>query len=163
MIDPKQDGKTHINIYSKGSTWLGKFLSNFTKCDLNMPEGTFKSIEGYWYYLTSKEKDPRLHEVHGWEAKLLGKSLTPLSKKNSLPPEEFQAKIKKAIDQKLKWSEYWKEEFTDSKLPFLHYYVYEGKVIDKTDEYRWLINHFEDRRKLLQQRRDNANTVSESA
>jgi len=31
MINPEEDGITHINIYSKGKTDLGRMLSNFAK------------------------------------------------------------------------------------------------------------------------------------
>jgi hypothetical protein len=156
MIDQTQDGVTHINIYSKGATWLGKFLSHRTLCELNMSEGKFLCVSAYWYYLTCKE-DSRLNRVHDWETELLATQLTALPKKQQLPAAELQAKIKKALDAKLKWSEYWKEEFTESTLPFLQYYLdAEGNVVDESRKYRWLLNHLEARRTLLQQRKDNA-------
>ena len=163
MIDQTQDGVTHINIYSKGANWLGKFLSHRTLCELNMSEGRFLCLAAYWYHLTCKE-DSRLNRVHDWETELLATQLSPLPKKQQLPAAELQAKIKKALDQKLKWSEYWKEEFTESTLPFLYYHLdAEGNVVDESRKYRWLLNHLEARRTLLQQRRDNANTVGKSA
>lgn len=154
--DPTQDGKTHININTKAATFLGKFLAHRTLCELNMPEGRFLCVSAYWYSLISKE-DSRLNRVHDWETELLATQLSPLPKKQQLPAAELQAKIKKALDQKLKWSEYWQEEFTESTLPFLHYRVdAEGNVVDESRKYRWLLNHLEARRTLLQQRRDAA-------
>ena len=156
QINPKLDGKTHINIWAKGSTFIGKFLSPRTLCELNMPEGRFLCVAAYWYYLTSKE-DRRLNHCYDWETELLATQLTPLPKKQQLPAVELQTKIKKAFDQKIKWSEYWKEEFTESTLPFLYYHIdAEGNVVDESRKYRWLLNHLEARRTLLQQRRDNA-------
>ena len=156
MIDPNEDGKTHINIYSKGRTFLGRFLSHRTLCELNLPEGRFLCVSAYWYHLTCKE-DSRLNRVHDWETELLATQLSPLPRKQQLPAAELQAKIKKALDAKIKWSDYWQEEFTESELPFLHYYLdAEGNVVDESRKYRWLLNHLEARRTLLQQRRDNA-------
>ena len=163
MIDPTQDGKTHISINAKGATFLGKFLSHRTLCELSMPEGRFLCVAAYWYSLISKE-DSRLSHCYDWETELLATQLSPLPKKQQLPAAELQAKIKKALDQKIKWSEYWKEEFTESILPFLYYHLdADGNVVDESRKYRWLLNHLEARRTLLQQRRDNANTISESA
>lgn len=155
MIDPTQDGKTHINIYSKGKTPLGRFLTNFAKHELTLPEGTFQSLEGYWYYLTTKEKPPELFHLSGFDAKNLGIMLTQVK----VPQEEFQAKIKKAMDLKIKSSSYWLEEFTKSELPFVHYYVFnKGAVKDVTDKYQWIMNHWEARRTLLKERQKrNAN------
>jgi hypothetical protein len=49
------------------------------------------------------------------------------------------------------------EEFTESTLPFLQYHLdAEGNVVDESKKYRWLLNHLEARRTLLQQRRDDA-------
>jgi len=156
-LDLKEDGKSFINISSKGRTFLGRFLSHNKRCYLSLPEGVFQSVGGYWYYLTTREKDSRLFEVNGWETELLATQLSPLPKKQQLPAAELQAKIKKALDQKLKWSEYWMEEFTESTLPFLQYHLdAEGNVVDESKKYRWLLNHLEARRTLLQQRRDAA-------
>ena len=35
-IDPSKDGIDHINIYSKGKTELGKYLSNFTYAPIKL-------------------------------------------------------------------------------------------------------------------------------
>lgn len=157
-VDPNQDGKTHINIYSKGKTPLGRFLTNFAHSELILPEGKFQSLEGYWYYLTTKEKPPELFNLVGFEAKSFGMKLTQLPRKERLPEIEFQAKIKKAMDLKIKSSPYWLDEFTKSELPFVHYYVFKGVVKDVTDQYRWIMNHWEARRTLLKERQKrNAN------
>jgi hypothetical protein len=44
----KDDGITHINIYSKGKTELGRWLSNFTYHPIETEDGKFDSVEGYW-------------------------------------------------------------------------------------------------------------------
>ena len=47
MINPQNDGVDHINIYSKGLTELGRFLSNFEHILITTEDGDFNSIEGY--------------------------------------------------------------------------------------------------------------------
>jgi len=149
--------KSHINIHRRSNSFLGRYLHNSTRFQLITPEGVFQSVSGYWYYLTTKEKDAKLFEVHGWETSLLEANLTKLPKKLCLEKEVFQSKIKKALDAKIKWSEYWMEEFTESTLPFLYYHLdADGNVVDESRKYRWLLNHLEARRTLLQQRRDDA-------
>src|ERR1041384_4927148 len=76
---PRDDGLTHLNVYSKAKTLLGRLLSNFanTPVDLGV-DGCFKSIEGYWYWLGLKESDPlrdMLREAVGGAAKALGRKL----------------------------------------------------------------------------------------
>lgn len=39
MINPEEDGITHINIYSKGKTDLGRMLSNFAKFPIETVDG----------------------------------------------------------------------------------------------------------------------------
>ena len=50
MIIEGIDGMTHINVYSKGKTEIGRWLSNFAYSPIDLGnEGYFSSIEGYWY------------------------------------------------------------------------------------------------------------------
>lgn len=65
------DGVTHINVYSRGETAVGRWLSNFTRCSLETEDGNFESIEGYWYWLTTH--DCELRELHGFLAKKVGR------------------------------------------------------------------------------------------
>lgn len=54
--DPKMDGVTHINIYSKGKTQLGRVASNFAYFPFEIPnDGRFSSVEGYWHWLGLEE------------------------------------------------------------------------------------------------------------
>lgn len=64
----KTDGLDHINIYSKGKTILGKYLSHFTKVKIRtIYHGTFLSVEGYWYWLLTRNDN--LRSLYGFEAK----------------------------------------------------------------------------------------------
>lgn len=144
MIIEGNDGETHINIYSKGKTDLGKWLSNFTYAPIEVPHGKFVSIEGYWYFL--KTGDERFKDLHGYQAKALGDSLPD---KAIWPDNEFQFLIRQAIDQKLRNGGIWLRYFSESTLPFCHYYTYGDKRVDAG--YEWIVEHFEDRRKLLKE------------
>ena len=52
----EDDGITHINVYSKGATALGRALSNFARIPVMVvPNGRFESVEAYWYWLRVME------------------------------------------------------------------------------------------------------------
>ncbi len=139
-INPEEDGITHINIYSKAKTKLGKFLSNFHECDLVLPEGNFKSIEGYWYYIQTKPYDKRelLKNMSGFEAKTQGRLIR---EGNFLFDKEFERKIKKAFSIKINTYPEYEKLMKDNKLPYKHYYVYGEKIYDKTNEFKWMLDH----------------------
>ncbi len=141
MFDLENDGIDHINIYSKGKTEIGRWLSNFTHEPIIVPEhGNFSSIEGYWYWLGTRNE--RLRTAIGFGAKQLGKSL------ESQFIEGFDDYIRKAIDIKLKSNRKMLVIFSLTKLPFTHYYVYGDKQIDAG--HKWILEHFENRRSLLE-------------
>lgn len=135
MIIEGQDGITHINIYSKGNTALGRVLSNFARTPFTCKDGKFESIEGYWYWL--KTKDDRFRSLFGYEAKRLGKT----SSTNIYCPD-FEHKIKLATICKLNQNSYIINWLTKSYLPFCHYYVFaNGYRKDAGNE--WLIEFIE--------------------
>jgi hypothetical protein len=138
---PNGDGIDHINVYSQGKTLLGRFLSNWTQCDLDMDEdGNFQSVEGYWYWLGTK--DDRFRALYGYTAKKLGKEVP---KTIHLPTEKFQERIKLAIRRKIVSVGSAYEDFKRSVLPFTHYYVYGGVV--KEAGYVWITDFLEELRK----------------
>lgn len=129
------DGVHHINIYSKGKTEIGRWLSNFSYSPIQTKNGDFKSIEGYWYWITTL--NDRLRELHGFPAKKLGKESEKILE---VSDEIFKQKIKDAIDIKLKINPKWVAEKVN--LPLVHYYEYGGKRIEK-QEYNWITEHIE--------------------
>lgn len=135
------DGETHINIYSKGKTEIGRWLSNFSLCPIETDHGWFKSIEGYWYWQTTL--NDHLRELHGFAAKKLGKES---EKVVEIPEEEFKNRIKKAIDLKLKTRP---KDVADINLPLQHYYEYGGKRVEAG--YEWITEHIELRIKQLKE------------
>lgn len=140
---PQDDGKTHINIYSKGRTEIGRFLSNFSDCNIITEDGPFRTIEGYWYWLSSK--DDRLRKTNGFESKKLGRSILA---QDWLKDGVFKDKIRKAIYIKLISHPKMLEQLLVTKLPLTHYYVYGDRVIDVpeaswiTEFIEWLRNDF---------------------
>lgn len=138
-MNPQEDGITHINVYSKGKTELGRFLTNFAHAPFVHPEdGFFKSVEAYWYWLSTK--DDSLRETYGFRAKELGRQL---GGKDWLEDENLKTKIKDAIFLKIFSNKKMLAEFKNSSLPFAHYYVYGGVKVVEPKEGKWIIDFIE--------------------
>lgn len=137
-MDPNKDGIDHINVYSKGKTDLGRWLSNFCFSKIYIPHhGTFNSVEGYWYWLSTR--DDRLRGLSGFQAKKLGKELPAVT---TLSQELFEFYIKMAIHHKINKHPHFRERFMYNNLPFEHYYVYGDKVVDAG--YKWITQFLTD-------------------
>lgn len=132
--DPTLDGVTHINVYSKGKTKLGKFLSNFTHTPIETEDGHFESVEGYWHWLGLR--DDKLRTLYGWEAKKYASNSVKTFK---LTEEEFKNKIRKAITIKLETNPDKLSELRNTVLPLAHYYVFNGFAKDAG--YKWILEH----------------------
>lgn len=137
-----EDGITHINVYSKAQTPLGKFLSNFAYYPMVTEDGVFNSIEGYWYWLSSR--DDELRKLSGYKAKEYGRKIKA-SEWSDDP--EFKRKILAAIETKILTSGYL-PAFKESTLPFVHYYNYGAKII-MVPECDWIMEFLEQLRKRL--------------
>lgn len=132
-MDPATDGVNHINVYSAGKTVLGRFLSNFADCHIQTEDGYFRTIEGYWYWLSTKHEP--LRDFPGWQCKKVGRKL----RGSDWPTDaDFEGKICKAIAVKILSDQPMKEALRESSLPLFHYYVYNGKVIMVKDGL-WII------------------------
>lgn len=138
------DGIDHINIYSKGKTDLGRNLSNWSKHPFVHPEdGKFTSVEGYWYWLSSKNDN--LRGLWGYKAKEQGRAVGGSDWNDS---EEFKRKIRLAIKSKIDQHPIIAEGLTVSVLPFRHYYQYGNRVVEPK-EGKWIVDFIEDYRKKL--------------
>lgn len=153
-MDIQRDGIDFINVYSRGQTKLGTFLSNFTRHPVDLSDiglGKFSSIEGLWYYLRlyddSLEPNNQygrlndLRHVHGNRAKDLGRNLRASVRVRGgkqLSEEDFRIIITTAVTRKIVSSKYL-DEFINSELPFVHRYVYNGVMTDAGCE--WLMEH----------------------
>ena len=68
-----EDGVDHINIYSKGNTVLGRFLTNFAYSPTMTSDGMFNSIEGYWQWHSNN--DDTFRKLYGYQAKKYAKEI----------------------------------------------------------------------------------------
>ena len=150
--DWRNDGKDHINIFSRGQTDLGRWLSNFSPMPdhgpIKTPYSNFHTIEGYWYWLGIR--DERLRTCDGQTAKHIGKYFDGDIK--MLPIQEFRNLICDAITYKITRSKLLSAALRDSSLPLAHYYVFKGRM--QPAGYKWLVDHIENVRKQLQESKD---------
>lgn len=117
--NPNDDGITHINIYSKGNTKLGRFLTHFARTPFQHPVyGNFESVEGLWYFLKTGMKDNYLKSLFGYAAKEHGKKLAVV------PLENFDQLINEANRIKLDTYPEIRKAIKESSIPFTHYYVF---------------------------------------
>ncbi len=146
QIDPKKDGIDHLNVYAMGKTEFGRFFSNMQDSPIELPYlGSFRTIEGLWYYL--KDQDDRYRTATGFDVKKLGKLFKESEDSKLLPPEVFQYIIRNAIIRKAKQHGGLelcrKPEYQN--LPLKHYLVYgknhpNPKVIDITEKFQWWLD-----------------------
>ena len=138
ILKPEYDGITHLNIYSKAKTMLGRMLSNFYYFPFKTIHGNFYSVEGLWHWLGIEECDEKeiLKFLYGYKARKIGLELKKKYKKNF--DEKFKEKIIKAIQYKIYKN---LDMFTDDikNLPFEHYYIFNGMIIDEREKNNWMI------------------------
>lgn len=135
-IDPKEEGLTHINIYSKAQSPLGRILSNFDRRSLTTSIGHFQSVEGLIFYLGSF--DNQLRHASGYTAKSLGEEL---DRGIRLPEDVFRRLVVEAMESKALKKEV-KPLLRDSTLPFTHYYHYGTKIVH-IPKWEWQVAEWE--------------------
>lgn len=123
-LDPLEDGFTHINVYSKGLTHIGRLLTNFAPTSFTHPTyGYFSSMEGYWYWVTTGMVHDELRDFGGYQAKVAGKRLP----RKSHP--DFERLICEGLAAKLACNSTIHHLLVTSSLPLCHYYVYGSKMV----------------------------------
>jgi hypothetical protein len=148
--NPSEDGVTHINIYSKGKTDLGRLLSNFATLWVSHPEhGNWPSIEAFYYWYGTGKTHDIFRELSPYEVKKYGKNLP------KVPVDDFQDQIRLMILFKIQYYSNIREALKQTALPFTHYYTYgnglDVKIIEK-DADQWLVEWVTIVRDYLQQR-----------
>jgi len=133
---PEEDGKTHINVYSRGVTPLGRSLSNLSECNIEHPYfGHFRTLEGLWFYMKTGFKDDNFRIIKGLAARDLGKKL----------PSEFYPLFSKMFKlgmlEKLEKNPGLQRDLLANDLPLAHYYVYGKKVIVQ-DRHQWQLDYW---------------------
>jgi len=143
-FDPKEEGITHINIYSKANSPVGRVLSNWTACTIETSIGKFRSIEGLIFYLGSF--DEKLRKLVGYEAKQYGEKV---DRGIRLPEDIFRRIIVEAMESKLQHMNVdILNKFLSSALPLTHYYCYGTKVVD-IPKWQWQVEEWQKLRKRL--------------
>lgn len=150
-INPDEDGRTHINIYSRGGTELGRLLSNFAHTPFVHPSyGHFSSVEGFWYWLKTGKQHDSLRHLASFAAKKEGKTF------GRVECENFNEEIKEAIRLKLRTHKNLRDMLTASTLPLKHYYYFGAagkyKVMD-LPQYQWIVDEIERIRQICQEHR----------
>lgn len=149
MLKVEDDGVTHINVYTRGATSLGRDLSNLADIPVNHPiHGQFRTMEGLWFYLTTGATNEMFRVMNGWDARRLGKSMEKVWSNdfNTMVKIGLTAKILQNRELTLKLM----TEHTD--LNFYHYYYY-GKapnvklVVPKGHD--WQMKHLGRIRRML--------------
>lgn len=156
----EDDGKTHINVYSKGNTSLGKLLSNFAHTPFTHPEfGHFSSMEAFWYWIATGMKYDELRGLYGMNAKTRGKEILDKLKADAtlIQVPNFKSEMKKAILLKITQNPQVLEELRHSSLPLIHYYVW-GKApntrVTYPAAYAWIHEYISDVRDWLKGKKD---------
>jgi hypothetical protein len=162
---PESDGITHINVYSKGKTKLGKMLSNMyvspTEIEFDGEILKFNTLEGFWYFLVlyrgTKIKFYDLCSLSGFEAKKLGNDYIEennIDYENIVNKKSFKTTISEALKSKIRQNKELLSLLTLSELPFAHYYYYGSekspKLIDKPEHF-WMLEVFNEVRKIMKE------------
>lgn len=153
---PVNDGRSHINIYSKGRTELGRLLTNFAESPFFHPEyGRFKSVEGLWYWAMSGHNYQELRELSGFPAKRRGMEILRQQERHySHENPIFRKIITDGIRAKLRDNHNILEKLIESTLPFEHYY-WHGDLNDPKIKYLpqhdWMVDEITELRSIYQQ------------
>lgn len=134
QFDPSQDGVTHINVYSKAQTHLGRTLTNLAECNIEHPfYGHFRTLEGLWFYMKTGFCEDTFRVLKGPAARDQGKKIPtvyfPL----------FNKMFKLGMLEKLDRNPQLQKDLLDNELPLAHYYVY-GKKAFVQDRHQWQLD-----------------------
>jgi hypothetical protein len=145
------DGVDHINIYQHGETTLGQALDRLA--DLPFKHnlyGKFKSIEGFWHYMRSHNRDDTFRVLSGYKARQAGGNIQEQFVEN------FKFIIADANWQKINAYPALKEEIKTLTLAFDAYYIHNAaqKVWIRPTNSIWLVPCFHEIRMALQENRE---------
>lgn len=153
---PKEDGVTHINVYSRGATQLGRWLTNFSHHPFTYgPYGRFSSVEGFWYYYLTGCKCEQFRSLYGYRAKKEGQKYRGERIDKSGLSDQDKEVLLEAIRCKLRQNRDVLKALTESTLPLAHYYYYGDKENPKVyylEQYDWIIQELERIRRLMKER-----------
>lgn len=147
------DGITHVNVYSKSRSPLGRLLSNFAYTPVTIDGLLFESIESWWYWtkmnkinegslfpLFTPEQLDEIRVKIGADAKEFFRSLYKEDSSEFSPKKE---ELKMAYLSKLEHHPHIKEMLLKNTLPLAHYYMMWDKQID-ADSTLWTAQLWEE-------------------
>lgn len=147
------DGITHINVYSKSRSPLGRLLSNFAYTPVTIDSLLFESIESWWYWtkmnkinesslfpLFTQEQLDEIRIKVGADAKAYFRELYKDDSSGFSPSKE---ELKKAYLAKLEHHPHIKDLLFVNHLPLTHYYVMWDKQLN-ADEFLWTVQLWEE-------------------
>lgn len=139
------DGITHINIYSRGKTTLGRWLSHYQHMPFVHPfYGPFYSMEGFWFYIRSGRKHDELRYVSNFKAKTMGKQF------GREPNLHFREDIIAGNYEKIRQNQQLYDAIKASTLPFDHYYIFGPQsILVNAKDSAWLVEGFEEIRQAI--------------
>lgn len=146
------DGVDHINISDEGATELGRSLSHSAKIPFDHSHyGQFVSMNNFWYYIRSVERDDRLRSFYGKRLRMCVDQAT-----TSCRVPNFRVLIMDANWQKTQQSPGLLDMLGASAIPFDCWYRYrrDGGIVVRPNFAHWLIAGFEEIRKAVKNSRE---------
>ncbi|MCK9616163.1 MAG: hypothetical protein M0R48_11845 [Candidatus Omnitrophica bacterium] len=144
---PLTDGVTHINIYTKGKTKLGRDLTNLSRHGFEMKEyGRFECVEGFWYYYLTGCQHEEFRKYDGFTAKTEGQKLREDRIDKDGLSDVNKGEILEAIRCKLRQNRDVLKNLIESELPLTHYYYYGEESnckIVRLHQYDWIVEEIE--------------------
>lgn len=146
-----KDGVDHINVWDAAETELGKLLCNNSPLSfVHSILGKFYSIESFWHYIQSVERDDSIRTMYGPALKSFSRRSQSQQVKN------FRAVIIDAAYQRIKQYPALAEAMAESTLKFECYYIDRnaGGLRVRPNFFKWLILGFEEIRLALKENRE---------
>lgn len=146
----QEDGVDHINVWEHANTELGKFLAHSSPFGFKHKIfGRFNSMESFWHYIQSVEKDDRIRVMHGPTLRLFVKKLEMAKVTN------FRAIIMDSNWQRIKQHRDKMEMLAESTLPFDCYYISKtSRMRVRPTFFKWLNMGFEEIRTAVKEGRE---------
>jgi hypothetical protein len=144
------DGEDHINVWEHASSPLGKLLAHSSPHSFKHRYfGKFNSMESFWHYIQSEERDDRIRVMHGPTLRAFIKRIKMTKITN------FRAIIMDSNWQRIRQHRDWMDRIAASSLPFDCYYISKDTQIrTRPTFFKWLIMGFEEIRTAIKDGRE---------
>lgn len=138
-FEVNEDGITHINVFSKSRSKLGRMLSNFANTSVTTETDKFITVESWWYWMKMKNinesclvplfTDEQLSEIKEKAGKDAKDYFRALYKTDSSEYSPTKAQLKVTYKLKLEQHPEVKELLLKNTLPLAHYYMMFNKKV----------------------------------